>query len=222
MNRFSPRWRLLGIGLTVALSAAAIALTLGVGTASAANPLVVAVTSPGAATPPNVLGGYSMRSLPTIDPFNAQFATVCGLDVIQWTGCASLRKVGSGWASWSHGYTGDVYFCSTGCPGDIWTVNLPANTNAFSFDVESNNFNPTAPATGFTFIVDATGANAPGATTAVTIAPNRISSARYVGFYSKAPGRASLIQSLKITCLGNCGGFAIGEFKINQAKLINP
>jgi hypothetical protein len=41
-------------------------------------------------------------------------------------------------------------------------------------------------------------------------------------FYSKAPGRANLIQALKITCLGGCGGFAIGEFKINQAKLTNP
>ena len=132
-------------------------------------------------------------------------------------------SLGSGWSSWSHSYSNDVYFCNlTNCPGDIMTVNLPFNTNAFSFDVESNNFNPTPPATGFTFIVDATGSNAPGTTTAVTIAPNGVSSARYVGFYSKAPSRGGLLQSLKITCLGNCNGFAIGEFKINQSRLTQP
>jgi hypothetical protein len=223
MRGISRPRRLFGVGLAVALSATAIAITVGAGTASAANPLVVAVTSPGTATPPNSLGGYSMRSLPTVNPFHNQFDTVCGLDVISWVGCASQRNVGSGWSSWSHGYTDDVYFCSlTDCPGDIMTINLPANTNAFSFDVESNNFNPTAPATGFTFIVDASGSNAPGITTAVTVAPNGISSARYVGFYSKAPSRANLIQALKITCLGGCNGFAIGEFKINQARLIKP
>ncbi|HEX3455355.1 MAG TPA: hypothetical protein VHS03_12070 [Gaiellaceae bacterium] len=211
------------MGLAVALSAAAIAVAVGAGAASAANPLVVAVTSPGTSTPPNSLGGYSMRSLPTTDPSHNQFDTVCGLDVISWVGCASLRYIGSGWATWSHGYTGSVYFCTIiNCPGDIMTINLPFNTNAFSFDVESNNFNPTAPATAFTFIVDASGSNAPGITTAVTVAPNGTSNARYVGFYSKAPSRSNLIQALKIQCLGNCNGFAIGEFKINQARLTQP
>jgi hypothetical protein len=211
------------LGLAALLCATAIAVVLGAGTAAGANPLVVAYTAPGTSTPPNVLGGYQMRSLPTTDPSHSLFSTVCSLDVVSWTPCANLRKIGSGWATWSHGYTGDVYFCANPpCLGDVWTVNLPWNTNAFSFDIESNNFTPTAPATAFTFIVDASGSNAPGITTAVTVAPNGTASARYVGFYSTAPSRANLIQSLKITCLGGCNGFAIGEFKINQARLTNP
>jgi len=223
MSRFSPRRGLLVLGVMVALSAAAIAVTVGAGSAAAANPWIVANTAPGTGVPPNFLGGYAMRSLPTVNPFNPEFTDVCGLDVISWVGCTNIRNVGSGWSTWSHGYTDDVYFCTlANCPGDIMTINLPFNTNAFSFDIESNNFFPTAPATGFTFIVDASGSAAPGITTAVTIAPNGVSSARYVGFYSKLPGKANLIRSLKITCLGGCSGFAIGEFKINQAKLTKP
>ena len=220
MSRFTSPRRLFGVGLAIALSTAAIAVTVGAGTAAAANPLVVAVTSPGTATPPNFLGPYFMRSLPTTDPNVSEFSTTCGLDVISWVPCANLRYIGSGWATWSHGYTGSVYFLQGA--GDIATINLPSNTNAFSFDIESNNFNPTAPATAFTFVVDASGSGAPGTTTAVTVAPNGTSSARYVGFYSKAPSKANLIQALKITCLGGCNGFAVGEFKINQGKLTKP
>ncbi len=217
MSRLTSPRRLFGVGFAIALTVAAIAVTLGAGTASAANPLVVADVSPGTATPPNFLGGYSMRSLPTNNLGFGEFTTFCGLDVISWVPCASSRQIGSGWSTWSHGYGGFVYFLQGA--GDIATINLPWNTNAFSFDIESNNFNPTAPATAFTFVVDASGSGAPGITTAVTVAPNGISSARYVGFYSLAPSKANLIQSLKITCLGGCNGFAVGEFKINQAKL---
>ena len=222
MSRSLPSRRLLAVGLAVALSAGAIAVTVGAGAAAAANPLVVANVAPGIGTPLSTLGGYPMRSLPTDNLGAPEFSTFCALDVISWLPCASARMIGSGWATWSHGYGGFVYFLSSTAQGDIATINLPWNTNAFSFDIESNNFNPTAPATQFTYVVDASGSGAPGITTAVTVAPNGSSNARYVGFYSKAPSKANLIQSLKITCLGKCNGFAIGEFKINQGRLTHP
>ncbi len=219
----SPR-RLFGVGLAIALSTAAIAVTVGAGTAAAANPLVVANVAPGAGAPLSVLGGYSMRVLPTDNLGFGEFTTFCGLDVISWVPCASSRQIGSGWATWSHGYGGFVYFLQVGgAGGDIATINLPWNTNAFSFDIEANNFLPVAPATAFTYVVDASGSGAPGITTAVAgPSLDSHSDARYVGFYSKAPSKANLIQSLKITCLGGCNGFAIGEFRINQGKLTKP
>ena len=161
-----------------------------------------------------------MRSLPTTDPNVSEFSTTCGSTCTSWVPCANLRYIGSGWASRSHGYTGSVYFLQGA--GDIATINLPSNTNAFSFDIESNNFNPTAPATAFTFVVDASGSGAPGTHHRRHGRSERHPSARYVGFYSKAPSKANLIQALKITCLGGCNGFAVGEFKINQGKLTKP
>jgi hypothetical protein len=49
----------------------------------------------------------------------------------------SHRAIGSGWASWSHGYTGDVYF--TGGATEI-EMALPEGACAFYFYVEPNPF----------------------------------------------------------------------------------
>ena len=68
------------------------------------------------------------------------------------------REVGSGWATWSHGYTGDVYYSS----GLTATLDLPDGTGAFYFFAEPNPFSPltiTAVVGGTTFsqVVDGQG-----------------------------------------------------------------
>ena len=49
------------------------------------------------------------------------------------------REVGSGWATWSHGYTGDVYYTGGGLTA---TLDLPDGTGAFYFFAEPNPFSP--------------------------------------------------------------------------------
>jgi hypothetical protein len=50
------------------------------------------------------------------------------------------REVGSGgWATWSHGYTGDVYYTGGGLSA---TLTLPVGTGAFYFFAEPNPFSP--------------------------------------------------------------------------------
>lgn len=46
-------------------------------------------------------------------------------------------EVGSGWATWSHSYTGDVYFSTTSL-----TLDLPDGVGAFYFFAEPNPFAP--------------------------------------------------------------------------------
>jgi PEP-CTERM motif len=66
-------------------------------------------------------------------------------------------EVGSGWATWSHGYTGDVYFSTT-----TLTLDLPDGVGAFYFYAEPDPFAPftiTASVGGSTFsqVVDGLG-----------------------------------------------------------------
>ena len=49
----------------------------------------------------------------------------------------SHRRIGSGWGTWSHGYTGDVYY--TNGATEI-TMTMPPNTCGLYFYVEPNPF----------------------------------------------------------------------------------
>jgi hypothetical protein len=103
------------------------------------------------------------------------------------------RCIGAGWASWSHGYTGDVYYNGG---GTSQTLTLPAGTGAVYFYVEPNPMSlqqfeavaqPGGVSTGL-FEVDGNGG------------------ARYVGFYTTG---GDTIQSITITANSD---FAVGEF----------
>src|SRR5205823_12856005 len=111
-----------------------------------------------------------------------------------------------GWATWSNGYTGDVYACiaTETTPCTTLTITLPANTVAFYFYVEPNNF--------ATFTVTATLAD--GTTSGpVSVAGN--SGATYFGFYTTS--LSSPITSVMITVDAGAGGFAVGEFGIDTS-----
>lgn len=112
-------------------------------------------------------------------------------------------RVGNGWATWSHGYTGSVYFSGEASGGSDPRIelSLPSNTNAFAFYAEPNTFG--------NFSVEAT------ASDGTSSEPVRIegrSGARYFGFYGTA-GRK--LTSITVTA-SDSRGFAIGEFSINR------
>src|SRR5207253_8880873 len=84
-------------------------------------------------------------------------------------------QVGTGWATWSNGYTGDVYTCTAteSTPCTTLVITLPANTVAFYFYVEPNRF--------ATFTVTATLADN---TTSGPVSVAGNAGATYFGFYT--------------------------------------
>jgi hypothetical protein len=156
--------------------------------------------SPGTAAPPATLGPYTMT------PFGLDAQTL-GVNVpgvsdpagtIGFTPSLTHARVNQGWATWSHGYTGDVYY--TG--GTQITITLPAGTKAFYFYAEPNNF--------ALFSVEAT---AQDGTTSGPISVDGNAGAKYFGFY--ATGETTL-ESITVTT-SDTTGFAVGEFGINPA-----
>src|SRR6185436_4094479 len=108
----------------------------------------------------------------------------------------SHLRVGSGWLTWSHGYTGDVYALL----GDgTATIYLPPKTRAFSMYVEPN-------VRSEFFVL----AIAQDGTTSQSMLVNGDAGARYVGFYGTGQ---SYVTSIRVDST-DASGFAIGEFAI--------
>jgi hypothetical protein len=155
--------------------------------------------SPGAGSgaPPATLGSCTVTPFP-LDA-QAIFADVTSVPIaldgdLQFSIPMSHRRIGSGWASWSHGYTGDVYYSSG---ATSVTLTLPPSTLAFYFYVEPNPFEM------HTFEAVAQDGTSSGEFTA-----HGQSGATYVGFYGTG---GSLLSSIEIT---GSTDFAIGEFGI--------
>ena len=99
-------------------------------------------TDLGTAAPPATLGGYTMIAFPD-DP-RAEFSDVNdvaapGGGTVDFDSTLDLRAVPTSWSTWSHGYTGDVYF--TNGLLDL-TLTLPTGTGAFYLYVEPDPFSP--------------------------------------------------------------------------------
>jgi len=109
--------------------------------ASVASAAIVAVDH-GTGAPPAALGPYAVSALPfdgaavysdvTSAPGNPPLTGSVGFSV-----ASSVRQIGMGWATWSHGYTGKVYY-SNGAYSV--TLDLPSDTAAFLTYVEPNPF----------------------------------------------------------------------------------
>jgi hypothetical protein len=156
--------------------------------------------SPGTAAPPATLGPYTMT--PFGDDARPEFGTVSDVPdpagTIGFSPALSHRQVPGSWATWSHGYTSDVY--ATG--GTQITISLPAGTKAFYFYAEPQQF--------AVFSVQAT---AQDGTTSGPIPVQGQAGAQYFGFYGT--GSATL-ASITVTT-ADPTGFAVGEFGINPA-----
>jgi hypothetical protein len=95
----------------------------------------------GTAAPPATLGGFTMTPFgPDPSPVISnvtQVASPLGGVLDFSANPVSHRTIGNGWATWSHGYTGDVYYTN-----GLLSISfdLPADTGAFYFYAEPNPF----------------------------------------------------------------------------------
>jgi hypothetical protein len=175
-----------------------------------ANASIIGVEG-GPAAPGPSLGSFTMTPFPD-DPRDVPDAPDAPLDVtsvdsplggaVSFSIPLSHREVGSGWGTWSHGYTGDVY--STDGELSV-TLTLPTGTGAFYFYAEPNYLS--------VFDITATAATGKSMTQPV----NGNSGAAYFGFYTTA---GSLLSSITISTISSSDGFAIGEFGIARATVV--
>jgi hypothetical protein len=155
---------------------------------------------PGTAAPPATLGGYTMTPIPhpgapQCTRSSPPLSTPGGgeVDVSPTDADSFQRCIGSGWATWSHDFRGDVYYTGG---STSQTIELPAGTKAFYLYVEPNPFSEE------TFEVVAE----PGGVSSETFKAHGSHGATYVGVYSS--GGAS-VEKLTIT---GSTDFATGEY----------
>ena len=181
--------------MTRSLMAAAFALLISVPAAAA----TITFVDLGTAAPPASLGGQAVT--PFGDDATADFTGVTsvasplggsvGFDITM-----DKRTVGSSWATWSHGYTGDVYY--SGGATSV-TMTLPTGTTAFYFYGEPN---PFAIHTFTAIATDGTVFTSSG-----PLPVDGSAGARGFGFYTGDGAIASISFS-------GTSDFAVGEFGI--------
>ena len=113
------------------------------------------------------------------------------------------REIGNGWATWSHGYTGDVYYTNGATSA---TMTLPAATKAFYFYAEPNPFD--------VFEITAT---TNSGTTSGPIPVDGDGGATYFGFYT-----TGLFETIATITVESTVDFAIGEFGISASRCPPP
>ena len=161
--------------------------------------------SVGTGAPPATLGGYPMTAF-GLDSraLGEQVSSITDpAGTILLSPSLVHLRVGTGWATWSHGYGGDVYFSGFPTGGDDPTVELtlPPSTKAFAFYAEPNTFG--------SFSVEAIASDGTSSEP-VNIQGN--SGARYFGFYGRD---GKTLSSVTVTA-SDPRGFAIGEFQISR------
>jgi hypothetical protein len=155
--------------------------------------------SPGTAAPPGMLGPYAMTQA-AADPRPVN-ETVPGTLLPDGTmdfspSAIHMTTPSGGWASWSNGYAGDVYYDS----GTTLTMTLPSGTGAFYFYAEPNTFS--------TFTVQAVAQD--GATSG-PVPVNGAGGATYLGFYGTGGAQ---VKTVTVTTAAAAQGFAVGEFGV--------
>ncbi|THF58628.1 PEP-CTERM sorting domain-containing protein [Pseudothauera rhizosphaerae] len=158
----------------------------------------------GTDAPPATLGGYTLT--PFGDDGIGLFTDITSLasplgGSLTFGTAVNAREIGSGWATWSHGYTGDVYY-SNGAFS--LAIDLPAGTGAFYLYVEPDPFDL------YSFTITADDG------TSLTNEAHGDAGARGWGFWATA---GEQIASLLITSSVN---FAVGGFGIASATASVP
>jgi hypothetical protein len=183
--------------------AAPLLLLMSAAPAVAAGPSVTGAIvfdgSPGTAAPPGTLGPYAMTAA-AADPRPVD-TTVSDTTLPDGTMAFSpsvthLTTPDGGWATWSNGYAGDVYFDT----GTSLTMTLPSGTGAFYFYAEPNVF--------ATFTVQAT---AQDGTTSGPVSVSGDGGATYLGFYGTGGAQ---VKTITVTTDAAAAGFAVGEFGV--------
>ena len=185
--------------LTLALSALALAA------ASFAANADILFSNLGTNAPPATIGGHSV--IPFDQAAQAAIPTFNDVSVIPGgpngatltvSPLSNKRSIGGGgWASWSHGYTGVVYYNNGGTTA---TLTLPAGTKAFYVYVEPNFFD----------VYNISAATDSGVQSGA-VPVNGSSGATGFAFHTTA---GENITTITITADEGAGGFAFGEFGI--------
>ena len=146
--------------------------------------------------PPATLGGYTMTAFGT-DPqplFSNTLNVVSPLGgLLSFSSGLTHSKIGVGWATWSHGYKGDVYMT-----GDTFvTFTLPTDTYAFYFYAEPDLF-------------DVYNITATAGVTMLSESVHGSYGAKFFGFFTDG---SVALSTISITTTDDTG-FAVGEFGI--------
>lgn len=174
------------------------------GTAASAFAGTVNVSATGSTgVAPATVGGFAMTAFP--DDGRANFTLVTdvaapGGGVVGFGNQVSLREIGAGWATWSHGYTGDVYFSNA---FSSVTLTLPASTVAFYLYAEPERF------ADLNIAVSGTDGGAPVQTSTFVDGQN---GAERFEFWMTGGGTLTSIT----VSMGGGELFAIGEFGISR------
>lgn len=164
----------------------------------------------GTGSPPSVLGYYTMRPFDTdTSDDGADVSSVTGpTGAITFDNPVEHLLATEDWATWSNGYTGDVYSTDyeTGGQYEV-TITLPPNTGAFYLYAEPDDFET------FSMVASADGSGHL-TDTDVTDGPTSVygnSGAQFFGFYARCGVQ---LKSITVTDDGSDGDMAFGEFGI--------
>ena len=150
----------------------------------------------GTGAPPATLGGFTMTPFPLSGIPGLTDITLLPSPLggdIAFAPAVNKRGIGAGWATWSHGYTGDVFY-TNGALSLLMT--LPASTAAFYFYAEPNPF--------AVFTITATANDG----TSLSLSVDGSGGANGFGFYGTG---GSTIASITVS---SSVDFAVGEFGI--------
>jgi hypothetical protein len=187
------------VRLLLAVTAGLLCLgLLGAGTALASGGIVFD-GSVGTGPPPATLGGHAMTPFPADpQPLLTDVASVADPsgDEISFESPMEHLAIGDGWATWSNGYAGDVYYTDGAA---TTTVDLPSGTTAFYLYAEPNPY----------AVFDITATAQDGSSASGTVPVDGFYGAQFFGFYATGTDTiASVTVSSSID-------FSIGEFGIN-------
>jgi hypothetical protein len=165
----------------------------------------------GTSAPLGTLGGYPMFAFPT--DAGADRSTVSTVPF--WNGGtmnltttpAELDHIGSSWATWSHGYSGAVYW-TDGMVANQQVLQFPADIQAFYMYIQPN-FKDS-----FEFMFTSGGESA-------TLMVDGNGGAKYIGLYTDVITDSLGTLTIMDMSQGNSEGFAIGEFASNVAPPVS-
>ncbi len=165
---------------------------------TAAASAAIQVVDLGTGAPPATVGGFTM--IPFGDDTRSTGTIVSSIDgsqgspfgAISFSPDVSKRSIGDGWGTWSHGYTGDVYWTQGALSV---TITLAPDTGAFYFYAEPNPFG--------VFTITAQSGDA-----SLSIGVEGNSGANGWGFYSDD------FSALTSITISSDIDFAVGEFGV--------
>lgn len=158
----------------------------------------------GTSSPSSLLGPYTMTSFADdlrLSYLDCTYVTSPFGENVAFSIPLEHFEISSGWATWSHGYKGDVYW--TGEDEHVLFLTLPSGASAFYFYAQPENTAVhTITASAFDGVNDIA---------EVSHDVNGNAGACYFGFYGTS---GSAVKTIRIYC--ETSDFAVGEFGISM------